>query len=537
MPKMMFPQYKRGRNGIECGEGTILDHARRLGVQLPSECGGRGECRRCVVRVEHGAEALSEQTSAERAAGLADGERLACQARVLTPTDIRVFVKATGPYAILATSEYHPVELAPLAYRRGDSAVLSSSDGEEVVGTYRGGIFGLAVDLGTTTVVSALVDLESGATLATLADRNPQTSYGDDVISRIGYTRDHEGGLAELQAAVVNNLNDLLEEWERSNRPVSDQIYDVVVVGNPTMRDIFFGVDVSSLGVIPFQPKSTKAITASAAALGLRVNHAARVYGGPLIGGHAGADAVADVLASGMHTRSQPSMVVDIGTNGEVLVGNRDGMLAASCAAGGAYEGYAVGCGVGALEGAISNIAIRDGHLSYETIGGKPPIGLCGSGLIDLLAELLRTGLMNRAGKLATPNRQFTIDGNAGLVFTQEDVNNLMLARAGMSLDQVALIARWGIAPTDLQHVFLAGAFGNYVSAENAAHIGLLPDLPDRIVKLGNGALEGARLMLLSQEKRREAESVAQKIEHVRPNEDSEFFDALVDRMRFEAWR
>jgi len=144
---------------------------------------------------------------------------------------------------------------------------------------------------------------------------------------------------------------------------------------------------------------------------------------------------------------------------------------------------------------------------------------------------------MNRAGKLATPNRQFPIDGSAGLVFTQEDVNNLMVARAGMSLDQVALIARWGIVPTDLQNVFLAGAFGNYVSAENAACIGLLPDLPDRIVKLGNGALEGARLMLLSHHKRREAETVARKIEHVRPNEDNEFFDALVERMCFEAWR
>jgi len=302
------------------------------------------------------------------------------------------------------------------------------------------------------------------------------------------------------------------------------------------MRDIFFGVDVSSLGVIPFQPRSTEAITMSAAALGLRVNPAAQVYGAPLIGGHAGADAVADVLASGMHTRSEPSIVVDIGTNGEVVVGNRDKMFAASCAAGGAYEGYAVGCGVGALEGAISNIAIRDGHLSYQTIGSKPPIGLCGSGLIDLLAELLRTDRMNRAGKLTTPDRQFIIDGGADLVFTQEDVYNLMVARAGMSLDQVALVARWGIAPSDLQHIFLAGAFGSYVSAVNAARIGLLPDLPDRIVKLGNGALEGARLMLLSQEKRREAEAIVKKIEHVRPNEDNAFFDTLVDRMCFEAW-
>ena len=536
MPKVVFPQYKRGRHGIECGEGTILDHARRLGVQLPSECGGRGRCQRCVVRIESGAEGLDAKTVPELNAELSEGERLACQARVLGSADLRVFVKAAGPYAILATSEQHAVELAPRVQRRGDSVVADTPGGEAVVEPYRDGIFGLAVDIGTTTVVAALLDLESGATLATLAARNPQTAYGDDVISRIGHTRDHDGGLAELHAAVANSLNDLLEGWEHSNGPVSDRIYDVVVVGNPTMRDIFFGVEVSSLGVIPFQPKPAEAITASAAALGLRVNHAARVYGGPLIGGHAGADAVADVLASGMHTRREPSMVVDIGTNGEVVVGNRDRMLAASCAAGGAYEGYAVGCGVGALEGAISNITMRNGDFSYTTIGGKPPIGLCGSGLIDLLAELLRTGLMNRPGKLATPNRQLPIDGSAGLVFTQEDVNNLMVARAGMSLDQVTLIDHWGITPSDLQHVFLAGAFGSYVNTENAARIGLLPDLPDRIVKLGNGALEGARLMLLSQERRREAETVAHKIEHVRPNEDSKFFDALVDRMCFEAW-
>jgi uncharacterized 2Fe-2S/4Fe-4S cluster protein (DUF4445 family) len=537
MPKMVFPQYKRGRNGIECFEGTILDHARKLGIEIASECGGQGRCRRCVVRVDRGMEALAPRSAAEQEANLAENERLACQARVAAPGDIRVFVKAAGPYTILATSECQPVELAPRVYRRGDSVVVSTSHGEVVVGPYRGGIFGLAVDVGTTTVVAALVDLESGLTLATLAERNPQTAYGDDVISRIGYTRDHERGLAELQSAVVNSLNDLLEEWERGNRQVSKQVYDAVVVGNPTMRDIFFGVDVSSLGVIPFQPKSTRAIMASAAAVGLRVNQAARVYGGPLIGGHAGADAVADVLASGMHRRSQPSMVVDIGTNGEVVVGNEATMLAASCAAGGAYEGAAVSCGVGALPGAITNVALRDGRVSYQTIGDKPAIGLCGSGLIDLLAELLRTGAMTRAGKLAAADKQFPIDGPAKLVLTQEDVHNLMVARAGMSLDQKALTERWGITTAELEHVYLAGAFGNYVSAESAARIGLLPNVPDRIVKLGNAALEGARLMLLSKAKRREAEELARRIEYIRPNEDQSFFDTLVERMCFEAWR
>jgi uncharacterized 2Fe-2S/4Fe-4S cluster protein (DUF4445 family) len=196
-----------------------------------------------------------------------------------------------------------------------------------------------------------------------------------------------------------------------------------------------------------------------------------------------------------------------------------------------------VSCGVGALQGAIANIVLKDGHVSYETIGGKPPIGLCGSGLIDLLAELLRAGLMTAAGKLTTPKKEFLVNGAASLVLTQEDVNNLMVARAGMSLDQKALIDRWGITTAEVKHVYLAGAFGNYVSTESAARIGLLPDIPERLVKLGNAALEGSRLMLLSGAKRREAEEVARRIEHIRPNEDSEFFDALVDRMCFKAWR
>jgi len=336
---------------------------------------------------------------------------------------------------------------------------------------------------------------------------------------------------------VVKAINNALAEWEQSHDAVSDRVYQVTMVGNPTMRDIFFGVSVSSLGVIPFQPQSTEAVERAPSELGLRVNPAARVYGGPLIGGHAGADAVADVLASGLGRGDKVSMVVDIGTNGEVVVGNRDKMLAASCAAGGAYEGATVGCGVGALQGAITNIVLDDGHARYETIGGKPPVGICGSGLIDLLSELLRTGAMTRGGKLAAPDKEFLVDGAVGIVFTQEDVHNLMVARAGMSLDQKALLERWGITSTDLERVYLAGAFGNYVNARSAARIGLLPDLPDRTVKLGNAALEGARLMLLSEAKRREAEDLARRIEYIRPNEDQAFFDALVDRMCFEAWR
>ncbi len=537
MPTMVFPQYKRGRNGIETFAGTILDHARKLGIEISSECGGRGQCRRCIVRVDRGAEALGPKTPAELEANLADDERLACQAHAVGPGDIRVFVKVAAPYTILTTSQRQEVELAPSVYRKDDSVVHKVPAGEQVLDRHRGGIYGLAIDVGTTTLVFEIVDLESGDTLATLAQRNPQAAYGDDVISRIGHTREHEGGLPELQRVVVNAINDAVAEWEQHHEPVADRVYDVVVVGNPTMRDITFGVDVSSLGVLPFQPQSTDPVERRASDLGLGINAAAHVYGGPLIGGHAGADAVADVLASGMHTRAQPSMLVDIGTNGEVIVGNSDTMLAASCAAGGAYEGAVVSCGVGALEGAIKNITIRDGQVSYETIGDKPAIGLCGSGLIDLLAELLRTGIMTRAGKLTMPNKEFPVDAAAGLTLTQEDVHNLMVARAGMSLDQKALTEQLRLTTAQLEHLYLAGAFGNYVNSESATRIGLLPDAGDRVVKLGNAALEGARLMLLSEAKKREAEGIARGTQYIRPNEDEQFFDALVARMCFESWQ
>ena len=537
MPRIFFPQYKRGRQGIEIFEGTILDHARKLGVEIPSECGGRGQCGRCLVRIDSGGEALSPRTKAEQEFQLAASERLACQARVVKPADLRVFVKSVGPYQILTSSQEQQVELDPFVYRKHGSVYRKSAQGEQSLGTYTQGIYGVAIDVGTTTLAFHIVDLESGATIATLARCNPQTSYGDDVISRIGHTRDNPGGLAELQQVVVNGINEALAQWDQEKQGRADLIYDVTVVGNPTMRDIFFGVEVSSLGVIPFQPVSIKSIERPAAELGLQVNSHASVYGGPLIGGHAGADAVADVLASGAHTQSKPSMVVDIGTNGEVVVGNEKGMLAASCAAGGAYEGYSVSSGMGALEGAIKNIAIQDGKVSYQTIGDKPPIGICGSGLIDLLAELLRNGIMTPAGKLTTTDKRFAVDKEKGIVLLQEDVYNLMVARAGMSLDQKALVEQWGTTTKQLGSIYLAGGFGNYVSTESAALIGLLPDVPEKIVKLGNAALEGARLMLLSRAKRQEAEDLAAQIEYIRPNEDQGFFDALVDRMCFEAWQ
>jgi len=328
MGRVYFPQYRRGRAGIEAFDGTVLEHAQRLGVEVASECGGLGRCGRCVVRIEKGAEALSDRTDGEIQHSLGPDERLACQARVVKPEhDISVFISDFGNYAILTDTLETRVELAP-AVRRIESRVVHVDEGD--LGPYRGEIYGLAIDAGTTTVVTQVLDLEDGRCLATLTRKNPQIAYGNDVISRIGYTMQHEGGLRELQQRMVSGINEDLEDFAKRHGEVRDRIYDVVVVGNSTMRGIFFGQDVSTLGVIPFEPASLASVITGTASVGLTVNPACRAYGGPLIGGHAGADAVADVLACGMHLDDEITMLIDIGTNGEVSVGNRQRLMTAS---------------------------------------------------------------------------------------------------------------------------------------------------------------------------------------------------------------
>ncbi|MCK4325289.1 DUF4445 domain-containing protein [bacterium] len=527
MGKVFFPQFRRGREGIKASQDSILDHARRLGVEIASECGGLGKCGRCLIRVEKGSRCLNEKTEEEKKHSLGKEERLACQARVINPTaDICVFIRDFGKYSILSESIETTVELNSFVIRKGDR--VSHHSGEDL-GPYGGELFGLAIDVGTTTLVTQLIDLEDGRTIATLARKNPQISYGNDVISRIGYTMSHEGGLGELQKTVMKVVNDSLEELEREKGEIRKYIYDVVAVGNSTMRSIFFGQDVSSLGVIPFEPLSPVPIGKKAPDIGLAINPGGNVYGPPLIGGHAGADALADILASRMYEDENVVMLIDIGTNGEVAVGNKDRIMTASCAAGGAYEGATIRCGVGAIEGAIKNIWMSDHRVDYETIGGKPPVGICGSGLIDLLAELLRKGIMSKTAKL---KKEFFVAEDISI--TQQDIYQLITAKAGLRLDQDLLIKYYGITLEGIEKIYLAGAFGNYINSESAVSIGLLPPAAEKVVKIGNGALAGAREMLLSQKMRAKAEEVVGRIEHIKPNErEKDFAYMVAEKMYF----
>lgn len=548
--RMIFPQYARGRTGIEIQEGTtILEHIRRLGIGLSTACGGRGECGKCVVRVDRGLEGLTEQTEAERSFPLAEGERLACQARVASKDrDIYVFIREAGEYTILSERVEGGVPLDPFVVRKGDVVFWGDMGGEEAsfrtggqrageraLGPYKGGLYGAAIDVGTTTLVVEVLDLESGERVATLATKNPQAAYGDDVISRIGYTDQHEGGLTELQQVVVEAVNSMLSELEERTR-----IYEAVVVGNCTMRNLFFGLDVHSLGTSPYEPEHKAPVNVRAEEIGLRIHPRANVYGAPLVAGQVGADCLAVILACELYSSERPCMAVDIGTNGEVAVGSRARLLAASNAAGGAFEGGTVTHGTGAIEGAIKNVHIQDGRVRYETIGDKAPMGICGSGLIDLLAEMLRNGIIDANGRFAEPYRatnEFVLvrDGRT-IGISQKDINELRLARAGSALNQQTLMGKYGVDLDGLDRVYLAGGFGNYVDLRSATAIGILPDRREKLVKVGNAALTGATQMLLSRTKRRDAERIAGRIEHVKLSEEEGFLDRYVQALSLGRW-
>ncbi|MBU1767292.1 MAG: DUF4445 domain-containing protein, partial [Candidatus Omnitrophica bacterium] len=537
---------------------SILDYLKESGIEINAECGGNGKCGKCRVRIEKGKENLNELTKSEQSFSLAFNERLACQAVVAkNKEDIVVFIKESGKYEILTESLAPNRTCSPacqsfagrgLGLKLNPSTILKDNrvvcDGE-TLDDYKGKIYGLAVDVGTTTLVFEIVNLQTpikstgqaGEIVKTIAKTNPQIAYGGDVISRIEYAivgerklvyrtvQEIEIKIKELQKCVIDRINESLKELD-----IMPYIYEAVIVGNSTMRNIFFGLDIFSLGLRPYEPVHKEPIVRTAEELGLNIFPKAKVYGASLIGGHAGADALADIIASGIYKSVQPSMLIDIGTNGEVILGNSKRLISATLAAGGAYEGANVSSGTGAIEGAIKNIKIENGKAIYETIGDKEPIGICGSGLIDLLAELLRCGIMDKSAKI---KEDFKVTDKIKL--TQSDIYQLVNAKASLKTDQIILLKHYGIDVKDLDKIYLSGGFGNYINVKNAIKIGLLPDAEDKIVKIGNGALAGAREMLFSKEARKTSEEIAKKIEHTKPNElEKDFNNLVADNMYFE---
>jgi uncharacterized 2Fe-2S/4Fe-4S cluster protein (DUF4445 family) len=518
---------------------SLFECAEILGVPVPTSCVKQGKCKECMVEVVEGIERLSPPTEQEQ--HLSGPFRLSCQCRVAAEEGVvRCHTMRRGTMRIerhaIALPAPDGLRLASAVTRDGDRILI---DGEEVERS-GGPIHGIAMDLGTTTVVLRLFDLESGELIADASFENPQRFGGSEVMSRIRYDSEHRGRL--LMRTLAGYLTHAIEAF-----PVDPKtVYEMVVVGNSTMRDLFFRQNVFSIGQSPYRSITEielaegKRITTSLVSTGRRsllpIHPRARVYGAPIVSGHVGADAAACMLAVDLAHEERLIAIMDIGTNTELIVGNRRRILAASCPAGPAFEGGAIACGMPALDGAIEDVAIdAGGSFRLGVIGGGAPEGICGSGLVDLMSELLRTGRMNALGRFEDDSNRIVLDAARGIFFLESDVNELAQAKGANVAGLHVVFSEYGIDFDEIGVFYLAGGFGRHIEIDAARRIGLIPNLADgKVIQIGNAAIEGASVALLSQARRRELEDLVRRVEHCRLETNPHFFDFFVEGCQFK---
>jgi len=533
-----------GQSIQAAGGRSLFDYAEDLGIDVPTSCRKQGKCKECMVEVVEGMNALSAIADPER--HLSGNFRLSCQTNITAEEGlVRCHTMRRGQmrierHALGLPVSNRPLQLDPAVTRKGDRIMI---DGVEVERS-AGPILGIAVDLGTTTIVLRLIDLESGELIADTSFENPQRFGGSEVMSRIAYDTEHHGKL--LMRTLAGYMSRAIEKF-----PVDPKnIYEMVLVGNSTMRDLFFRKSVYSIGQSPYQSITEiemtegKRATTSLIQTGLRsllpIHPKARVYGAPVISGHVGADAAACMLAVDLAHEERLVAIMDIGTNTELIVGNKDRILAASCPAGPAFEGGAIACGMPALDGAIESVAINDdGTIRLGVIGDLPPEGICGSGLVDALSELLRTGHMNAMGRFDDETHRVTLHhGDApdeDVFLLESDVNELAQAKGANVAGLHVVFSTYGIDFDDIEVFYLAGGFGRHLDIEASKRIGLIPNLASsKIVQAGNTAIEGATIALLSKSKREELEDLVKKVQHCRLETHPSFFDFFVEGCQFK---
>jgi len=417
---------------------------------------------------------------------------------------------------------------------------------------------GAAIDIGTTTVVTYLVDLQTGERVATASDHNPQARHGHDLISRIEYVQSAHTGLDDMRGLIVDLINRLLGEAVDEVGARRRDIYEATVVGNTCMHHLFLGLDPRNLARAPYIPVTTQPMTISAEEAGLAINRAGSVYCLPVIAGFVGADTVGVLLVSRMTDRERPTLAIDIGTNGEVMLWSGERLLVTSCAAGPAFEGGEISNGVRAAEGAIERVWLRDGSIGYATIGRARPNGICGSGIFDTVATLLDSRAVDATGRFADEQaaralpegiasrlrgqgsaREFVLvaaadNGSGEIAFTQKDVREVQLAKGAVRAAVELLCSEAGIGTDEVHEVLLAGAFGNYIDRRTALCMGLLPEIPlERIEGVGNAAGAGALVALISTQERRRAAEIVSRAEHVELMANPQFQMAFADSMVF----
>jgi uncharacterized 2Fe-2S/4Fe-4S cluster protein (DUF4445 family) len=574
---------------VRVPSGTaIFDAASWNGVAIDSTCGGHGTCKKCKVRVDEGEVAVSPvDPRAFSPDELREGWRLACRAPALEDLVVHVPPLQTRPKAALVGVGRHVI-LRPSVQKRHlvldepsledqRSDVQRVLDGiedleprvelpvvrelgtilrqahfdvtavvcDEVLVAVEPGDttsrrYAIAFDLGTTTVVATLLDLETGTPAAVASMLNRQQPYGADVISRVSATMLDDAALGALEARAHETLAQLAREVCEEADVAPTDVYEIVVVGNVTMIQMALGIDPEPLSMAPFIVAAHDLPPALAADFGVAVHPRAPAVVFPSLGAYVGGDIVAGMLASGLTRDRRLRLFIDVGTNSEIALGSSERVLATAAPAGPAFEAAQIRCGMRAAEGAIEGVRIRDGELELEVIGDVEPVGLCGSGLVDCVAELVQAGLLDHSGRFTDDPRMTKIGEervfmlSENVYLSQRDVRELQFAKASIATGWNILLREMGVTPEDISQVLLAGSFGAYLSPASAVRIGLVPPLAlPRIISAGNVASEGAKMAALSLRERAEARSIIDEVEYVELSGREDFNDAFIDQLAF----
>ncbi|HZR92477.1 MAG TPA: ASKHA domain-containing protein [Gaiellaceae bacterium] len=574
---------------------SVFDAASWNGIAIDSTCGGHGTCRKCRVRVVSGDVPASPLDARAFGPGeLADGWRLACRAQAVDDLVLEVPPLETRPKAATVGVGrqviLHPavqkryVELAepalddqrsdlerlldaiedlelrvepgvlrrlPRVLRDSDFRVTAVAVDDLLIDVEPGDTterrYAIAFDLGTTTVVATLLDLGTGTPVAVRSLLNKQQPFGADVISRISATMLDPAALERLRSLAAETLQELASEVCEQGGVDPQEVYEVALAGNATMTELALGIDPQPLGVAPFIMAARSYPDMPAAELGLELNPGARATVFPALGAYVGGDIVAGLLATGMTRDKRLRLFIDVGTNCEVALGSAERILCTAAPAGPAFEAAQIRCGMRAAEGAIEVVRLREDAVELEVIGGVEPVGICGSGLVDAVAELVRVGVLDRSGRfLDDPpvladrlerigeERVFRLA--PGVYLSQRDVRELQFAKAAIATGWHVLLEEAGIDAGEIQQVLLAGSFGSYLSPASAVRIGLVPKLAlPRIVSAGNVAGEGAKMALLSMQERHAAAALLDEVAYVELSDRADFNDRFVEQLAFPA--
>lgn len=606
--------FQPGGREIYIPEGiTVKDAINMAGIGFDFPCGGRGKCGKCRVKILDGA---GRPTTADKehleAGEIEQGIRLACLTIIDSDLVVELPYETIPEHKILLAAvergvkiephltktcieveppsledqrsdwqrlkdalvhkneKYKDLEVPirvlrqlPQALRAAKYRLTTVTDDRHVLGIEEqdttGKMLGIAFDIGTTTMVGYLLDLYTGEELSVVSALNPQTQFGADVITRITFASQEANGLEKLQSAVVEMLDRLVGEAAEKAGVTRDDIYAVTIVGNTCMHHLFLGLNPRYIALSPYVPVVSEPLTFAAEELQIHINPAGRIFVLPNIAGFVGADTVAVLLATEMDWSDRIKLAIDIGTNGEIALGSRDRLVSCSAAAGPAFEGAQISSGMRGAVGAIDHVRFGDG-VEYSVIGGGKPKGICGSGLLDAVAGLIEAGIIDKRGRILTPeqltgtpaerfknrivrhegaNAFLLADGSATehgrpIMITQRDVRELQLAKGAIATGIQVLLDKYGIGVEEVTEVLLAGAFGNYLDPHSACVIGLIPpELEKKVKMVGNAAGTGAKLALLSQGEFRRAAAIAGFVEYVELGSYPDFASIFANLMKF----